>query len=189
MLSKLALKIGLGVALATAGGIGAVAAVTSGDLPEQAAPQAGAAVDAAGSQGAEGQAGGEARREAAEAYAAAVRNWSACVSDAAAGQGDEATREQGAFDPRAGCGDRPDPADFGLTTPPEQASQGTEGSQNGGGAPETADQGRADSAPVPEETPPSYAPVPEDTPPPDPQPDQTPPAGQPTPESRPSGRP
>lgn len=179
MFSKLLVKVGLALALATAGGVAAVAAIGSDDLPTQASDQARSATDAAGTQGVqgdEGQATGEAQHEAAEAYAAAVREWTDCVADAAAAQGDESTREEGAFDPRTGCGERPEPGDFGLTDPPAQAEQGQ---PEGAGA--AGQEARPESTPTPAQTPPGDAPVPEETPPTDPRPDETPPAGQPTP--------
>jgi hypothetical protein len=61
------------------------------------------------------------KHAAAEAHAEAVREWTDCVADAAAANGDEAGTD-GPFDPRAACGDMPTPGDFGLTDIPVQAA-------------------------------------------------------------------
>jgi hypothetical protein len=91
----------------------------------------------------------EGKASAAAAYTEAVRTWTDCVADAAAGQGDADTRTTGEFDPRDACGDHPQPADFGLTGLPAPAADaaddaiaGTPGATRpetpapGGGAPE-----------------------------------------------------
>ncbi len=77
----------------------------------------------------EGQQTAEEKQAAAEAYTTAVRDWTDCVSENAAAQGDETTSTTGEFDPRSECDDRPTPQDFGLTEVPDQADQ--EGVENG----------------------------------------------------------
>lgn len=64
-----------------------------------------------------------ANKAAADAFTTAIGNWTDCVASAAAGQGDEQTRTTGGFDPREDCGERPAPADYGLTDLPEQAAE------------------------------------------------------------------
>lgn len=181
MFSTLLVKVGVTLALTTVGGVAAVAAISSGDPSTRTSSEARRSVDvegARGTQGEEGHATGEAKREGAEAYAFAVREWTDCVADATATRGDRSTREEGAFDPHAECGDRPDPTDFGLTEPPAQAEQGRGESEGAGTAGREAHPG---STPTREQTPPAYAPEPEQTSPSDPGPEQTSPAGQPTP--------
>lgn len=79
-----------------------------------------------------GQATAEEKKAAADGFTQAIRDWTACVSGNAEAQEDEETREEGAFDPREGCDDRPDPHDSGLTETPDQASdEGTENSEDG----------------------------------------------------------
>lgn len=93
------------------------------------------------------------KRSAAEAYAAAVREWTACVAGNAGAHGDDQsgddTRQPGAFDPREGCDERPDPSDYGLTTVPDQASDeaqpGSERDEN------EADEQRPAELPAPAE--------------------------------------
>lgn len=77
----------------------------------------------------EGQQTAEEKQAAAEAYTTAVQDWTDCVSENAAAQGDETTSTTGEFDPRSECDDRPTPEDFGLTEVPDQADQ--EGVENG----------------------------------------------------------
>lgn len=62
------------------------------------------------------------RPAAARAYAEAIREWTACVDEAFAAQGAEAS--PGAperADPREACGPQPKPADFGLDEAPSPA--------------------------------------------------------------------
>lgn len=88
-----------------------------GDLPDEAV---------------EGQQTAEEKQAAATDYTAAVREWTGCVSENAAAQGDDETRTTGSFDPREGCGDRPEPGDFGLTAvPPQAADEGQEHGEDG----------------------------------------------------------
>lgn len=86
----------------------------NGDLPDEAD---------------KGQQTAEEKQAAAEAYTTAVQDWADCVSENAAGQGDETTSTTGEFDPRSECDDRPTPQDFGLTEVPDQADQ--DGVENG----------------------------------------------------------
>jgi hypothetical protein len=72
----------------------------------------------------DGQAEAEKKHAAAEALAKAVQDWTACVAEHAAAQGVEETRQPDPFDPTLDCGDKPDPADFGLTEPPDGTPQG-----------------------------------------------------------------
>lgn len=73
-------------------------------------------------------------RTAAHEFAAAIDEYTDCVSDNAKEQGDENTRTTGEFDPRDGC-DRPDPDEFfptdGGVDPASQNSEGAENSENG----------------------------------------------------------
>lgn len=97
--------------------------------------------------GANGEAGKETatqNKEAAQAYTGAVQEWTDCVSDAASGQGDAETRTTGGFDRKDECGDRPQPADFGLTDLPSQAA---DAARSGG---EGADESAPGQASVPE---------------------------------------
>jgi hypothetical protein len=79
----------------------------------------------------EGKQTADANKSAADAYTDAVKEWTDCVADAAAAQGDEQTRTTGGFDPRAGCGDHPKPADFGLDDLPSQAADAAKEASNG----------------------------------------------------------
>lgn len=107
------------------------------------------------------------KASAAAAYTDAVRAWTDCVAEAAAGQGDAETRTTGGFDPSDACGDHPRPADFGLTELPAQAADaaddavaGTPGATRpetpapGGAAPEitvpTGSEAPGDDSPAPE---------------------------------------
>ncbi len=76
----------------------------------------------------DGQATAQQKREGAEGYTAAVREWTTCVKEAAEAQGSDETRTEEAFDPKAACGERPQPQNFGLTEVPDQASE--EGKQH-----------------------------------------------------------
>lgn len=72
----------------------------------------------------------DASKSAADAYTDAVKEWTDCVSEAASSQGDDETRTTGGFDPRKGCGDHPEPADFGLNDLPAQAADAAQGATN-----------------------------------------------------------
>jgi hypothetical protein len=94
----------------------------------------------------EGQEEGEQRHAAAEALAEAVRDWTDCIAENAAAQGDEETRQEEPFDPTAACPEKPDPADFGLIEPPEGTPQGPpEGTPQG--PPEGTPQGPPEGTP------------------------------------------
>lgn len=117
--------LGTALAAASVGGLHAADVVDIPVLPDD--PPA--TEQPAGSQdrtptdaGAEGQQTAADKQAAAEAHAQAVQEWTECVADAAAAQGDAETRTTGAFDPRDTCGDMPQPGDFGLTDLPSQAS-------------------------------------------------------------------
>jgi hypothetical protein len=56
-----------------------------------------------------------------------VQSGTGCAAENAAAQGDEDTRQPEPLDPTLDCGDKPDPADFGLTEPPEGTPQGPPG--------------------------------------------------------------
>lgn len=111
--ASLAAKVSLGVATAAAGVTGAGAADV---LPD---PVQSTVADAVETVTPFEIPNPREKRAAATTYAEAVRDWTRCVAENASGQGaqqrDEDTRRQGAFDPREGCGERPQPADFGLT--------------------------------------------------------------------------
>jgi hypothetical protein len=101
-----------------------------------------------------GQEEAERKHLAAEAYAEAVQDWTDCVAENAAAQGDHEARQPDPFDPTEGCGEKPDPMDFGITEPPaampqgppEEAPQGPpEGAADG--PPEEAPQGPPEEAP------------------------------------------
>lgn len=130
------------VAAASVGGLHAGDVVDVPGLPDNdppAAEQAANADDNADAQNddlpdeaTEGQQTAEEKQAAAEAYTTAVQDWTDCVSEHAAAQGDETTSTTGEFDPRSECDDRPTPQDFGLTEVPDQADQdGVENSEEG----------------------------------------------------------
>jgi hypothetical protein len=132
LVTGLAGKVVLGTAVAAAsvGGLHAADVVDIPVLPDTARPtveqpatgEGGEASATATEAGTEGQRTAGAKQAAAEAYTDAVREWTDCVAATAAGQGDQATRTTEGFDPRAECGDRPQPGDFGLTELPTQAA-------------------------------------------------------------------
>jgi hypothetical protein len=76
-----------------------------------------------------GQAEGEASHAAAEAHAEPIQDWTDCVAEAAAAQGDEELRQPEPFDPAVGCGDKPEPPEGGLDdfveVTPDGPPQGT----------------------------------------------------------------
>lgn len=119
--------LGTAVAAASVGGLHAAGAVDVPGLPDQVEHAAEQEVEHANNgdlpeDAVAGQKTGEAKREAAAAYTEAVREWADCLSQNAAAQGDESTRTSDGLDPRDDCGDHPDPADFGLTSVPDQAT-------------------------------------------------------------------
>lgn len=154
-------KIVLGTAV-TAASVGGLHAADVVDVP--ALPDTGTAAEqsdhdagdrAGGAAPTSGSEIGEEKAAAAAAYTDAVRAWTDCVAEAAAGQGDEETRTTAGFDPRAGCGEQPRPADFGLTDLPDAAADAAQAAQEaldraaGGSRPETpapADAGVPDDA-------------------------------------------
>lgn len=79
-------------------------------------------------------------KESVDAYTSAVRSWTRCVQENASARGSGSGREgsegdepvqaapsaspESRFDPRAACGEHPDPHDFGLRNPPGQSGRG-----------------------------------------------------------------
>lgn len=122
--------LGTAVAAASVGGLHAADVVDVPTLPDSdpAAVERPSANDSRGDTGAptdtasEGQQTAADKQAAAQAHAAAVREWTDCVADAAAAQGDAETRVTGGFDPREACGEQPRPQDYGLTALPSQAA-------------------------------------------------------------------
>ena len=129
--------LGTAMAAASVGGLHAADVVDVPVLPAHDSPTADAhaaqSADDAGTAGQErsgspaaagivGQMTAAEKQAAAHAHASAVRAWTDCVADAAAARGDADTRTDGAFDPRATCGEMPTPAQFGLTDLPDQAA-------------------------------------------------------------------
>lgn len=160
--------LGTAVTAASVGGLHAADVVDVPVLPDKARPaaeqQAAGASDEAGADaGTAGKQTAEAKRAAAQAYTDAMQEWTDCVAGNAAAQGDEATRTTAGFDPRAECGDRPLPGDYGLTGPPSQASdtahEAVEGTPAEGVAPSGPGVAPSQAGPAPAE-----APVPGDTP-------------------------
>lgn len=154
------LVLGTAVTAASVGGLHAADVVEAPVLPDTNAPverpepgttpdgdEAGAAT--------EGKQTADANRSAADAYSDAAQEWTDCVTDAASAQGDEQTRTTGGFDPRADCGDHPEPADFGLNDLPAQAADAAQDATGGGppdaGAEETPGSGGSASPDKPAE--------------------------------------
>ena len=71
----------------------------------------------------EGHATAQAKQDAAEAFTTAMQDWADCVGTAA--EAFEGGDDSG-FDPVEACGDRPIPAEFGLTDLPTQAEAAAE---------------------------------------------------------------
>lgn len=162
--------LGTAVAAASAGTLHATNVVDVPALPDSQRPTEQPADDAGNpggrpedpgrpDQAGEGTSTAEANREAAATYTDAVQDWTDCVSDAASNQGDAQTRTTGGFDPAEACGDRPQPADYGLNELPSQAADAA--GEATGDPP--AGPGEAPAAPAeetPAETPGENAPEP-----------------------------
>jgi hypothetical protein len=124
--------VGTALAAASVGGLHAADVVDLSVLPDDGGPavegpsssgdQTGqGGQDAPSEMGAAGQQTAADKQAAAQALAEAVQEWTDCVAEVAAAQGDGETRATGAFDPRDTCGEIPQPGDFGLTDLPGQA--------------------------------------------------------------------
>lgn len=144
--------LGTAVAAASVGGLHAADVVDVPGLPDNDTP----AVEQAGNgdvgteahDGEEAAEIAQAKHEAAEKFAAAIDEWTDCVSANAEAQGDETTRVEGPFDPREGdpattdddCGEVPDPRDpefAPLTDPPAgPADVGSENADDNAKVPE-----------------------------------------------------
>ncbi|MBN2624174.1 MAG: hypothetical protein JXA83_12425 [Acidimicrobiales bacterium] len=135
--------LGTAVTAASVGGLHAadvvdVPALPDNDRPaveQQAEPENDRVAGDADKPDVEGAQLGDDKQAAAEAFTDAIREWTDCVGAEAAAQGDEATRTTAGFDPRAECGDRPEPGEFGLTDVPSQAAEALEGTPAPGAAP------------------------------------------------------
>jgi hypothetical protein len=131
--------LGTAVTAASVGGLHAadvvdIPALPGNDRPAAQEQSGGGDADpqaASSDAAAAGQQTAAEKQAAAQAYADAVRDWTDCVAEAAAAQGDAESRVTGEFDPREHCGERPLPEDYGLTDLPSQAADAAKGSADG----------------------------------------------------------